>query len=202
MYTIESPIAGQILRLPIEPGEVIEEGAEIAQIASVEMNEITVYAPFKGRVLEILVGEGDYIQPGTALVSLEKSDEPLEAIVYVSPSDGKVIEPGMPVQLLLSTVPQEEFGYILGSVETVGQYPSTTQGMMQVLGSEDLLNQLSVRGGSIEVHVHLETNTANPSGYAWSSGSGPEITIQSGTFVNARMILRDIHPIDLVFTSR
>jgi multidrug efflux pump subunit AcrA (membrane-fusion protein) len=203
LFTIEAPVAGQILRLEIEPGDVIEEGVEIAQIECVDMSETTsVYSPLSGRVLEIRTSEGAFTQPGTELVALEKSDEPLEAIIYVSPTDGKRIEPGMPVQLLLSTVEQEEYGHMLGAVETVGQYPATTQGMMMVLGSEDLLELLATQGGSIEVHVRLETNEVNPSGYEWSSGFGPEIEIQSGTMVNTRIILRDIHPIDLILVDR
>ncbi len=196
---MEAPISGQISKIMVQTGDVLEMGAEIARITPSDGGETAILtAPFQARILEVQAGVGAFVQPGSLLIILEKLDEPLEAIIYISPADGKSIEAGMPVQLQLSTAQPAEYGYLLGTVETVGQYPATAQEMMLVLGSADLLDLLAIQGGSIEVHVALTADATNPSGYAWTSGTGLAAEIQSGTLVTARIILQNIRPIDLV----
>jgi hypothetical protein len=197
---IEAPASGQIVALTIEAGDIIGEGQIIAELVLSEGGEATTIAsPFGGRILEVRVSDGAYVQVGTTLASLEPVDEPLEAILYVSPTDGKNIRQGMTVHLSPTTVKPEEYGFMLGQVKSVSQFPATSQGMLRVLGSEELVRELSSGGSPIEVRVELSPAEANPSGYEWTSPQGPPILIQSGTFVTGEIILRKVHPIDMVF---
>jgi len=105
---------------------------------------------------------------------------------------------GMDVQVAPSAVSQQEYGVLKGRVKSVGDYPSTVQGMYRVLGSDELVRTLSSGGAPIEIRVELfKADTA--SGYQWSSPNGPPITIQGGTFCDATIILGQQRPISLVF---
>ncbi len=135
---------------------------------------------------------------GTSLMSLELINEDLSAILYLSAVDGKQVKPGMVVQLSPSTVRKEEFGVLQGVVVSVSSFPATQQGMLRVLGSDELVRTLSQAGPPIEVKVQ-PVKADSPSGYKWSSGAGPQVELQSGTFCAATIILDEQHPISLIF---
>ena len=159
-----------------------------------------VVSPYTGRVIEVMVNEGTMINPGTPLLSLEpvgRGIKNIEAVVYV-PSEGRNLKAGMEVQISPSGVKIEEFGFILGRVTRVSEYPSSSQGMMRVLGSESLLKSLTEQGPVIRVNVDLVPSSKTVSGFRWSSPKGPPMTIQSGTVCGAKIIERKQKPISLV----
>jgi len=44
-------------------------------------------------------------------------------------------------------------------------------------------------GAPFEVEIGLETDPASPSGYLWSSGRGPDISIDVGTMASADVVV-------------
>ncbi len=153
-----------------------------------------------GRVLEVQARKGDMIQPGANLVSLERMGNTvkLEVVLYVKAEDGKNITPGMEAQISPSTVKKEEYGYILGKVVSVSEYPATAQGMMISLGSKELVSKLSGEGAPLEVRIDVITDESTVSGYKWSSSSGPPLKINSGTFCAGTVTVREQQPIRMV----
>ncbi len=99
-----------------------------------------------GRVLELLVDRGDVVTPGTPLLNLEVVSDDLVAVLFVPATAGERIEPGMPVRISPSTVRREEFGSILGRVVWAAEYPSTSRGMVRLLGNEALVDKLMREG--------------------------------------------------------
>ena len=97
------------------------------------------------------------------------------------------------------TVQEQEYGYILGKVTSVGKYPATYQGMLRTLGNEDLVQALRAEGeglSPIEVHIQL---TPSERGYRWNSRREPDIDIQSGTPCSVQIVINsDRHPTDLI----
>jgi HlyD family secretion protein len=148
-------------------------------------------------VVEIRVNEGSIVQAGTSLLSLEPTSAELQAVLYLPPADGKDIQPGMSVQISPSNVPRQQYGVLLGKVASVGAYPATYDGMLAVLGNEELARMLSVDGAPIEIRVEL-IKASTPSGYQWSSPQGPAFQVQSGTFCTANITISTEAPISLV----
>jgi hypothetical protein len=195
---IDSALSGRVTKIVVNVGDLVEAGQAVATIETDDNDTELVYSTQSGRVLEIRVNEGSYITQGTTLMSLEEYDKDLEAILYLTPISGQRVSPGMEVQISLSTVRPEEFGALLGTVESVSGFPATAQGMLRVLGSEDLVRSMSANGAPVEVRIKL--NTASTfSGYEWSFPAGPPILIQGGTVCKAMIILGEQHPISLVF---
>jgi HlyD family secretion protein len=100
-------------------------------------------------------------------------------------------------------VRKERHGVLLGRVRSVEAYPSTRAGMMGALRNEHLVEGFiqSAGGVPIAVRADLLPDKATPSGYRWSSGSGPEVTLTSGTQCAAAVITRTHRPIALVFPA-
>lgn len=160
-----------------------------------------VVSPYTGRILEVLTNEGSLVQVGEPIYRLDLIGEnikELEAVIYIAPADGKKIMPGMEIQIEPSTVKREEYGFILGKVIRVAQFPSTPQGMMRVLKNNQLVNEWSKQGAPFEIYADLIPDPTTESRYKWSSSQGPPLKIYSGTLCEASIIVRRQRPVSLV----
>jgi HlyD family secretion protein len=157
-----------------------------------------VVSPHAGRILELLVDRGDVVSPGTGILNLEVVSEDLMAVLFVPATAGKRVQPGMTARISPSTVKREEFGSILGRVTWAAEYPSTSRGMVRLLGNEELARKLMEAGPPIQVNVALERDPSTSSGFRWSSSKGPSLKISSGTLATGGIVVREEAPINLV----
>ena len=176
-----------------------------------------VLSPYGGRVVELNVNVGEIVDRNAALFSLLPGDTPTDgtpstplgtspsnqliAVIYVPPSDGKKVLRGMDVQLELTPVKREEFGFMLGRVESVAEVPSTTDGMMRILKNRQLVDQLSGTQAPFEVRVALLRDPSTHNGYQWSSSAGPQVQINVGTLCVGDVITKRERPISLLIPA-
>lgn len=156
---------------------------------------------FTGRVLEVGVREGMIVEPGASIMKIElmgRDVKTLEALLYFPAGEGKKIRRGMKVHVSPSTVSREQYGFLLGMVTYVSDYPATQQAMMRNLKNEELVERLSMGAAPIEVYANLIPDPRTHSGYKWSSSSGPPVKIQTGTLCDSKVIVERRRPIDLV----
>jgi len=104
----------------------------------------------------------------------------------------------MLIEIVPSTVKREAYGYLIGRVTYVSDFPATPQGMLRVLKNSKLVEALSGQDAPYEIHADLIPNASNPTHYEWSSSSGPPIRLQSGTLATAQIVLAHRRPIELV----
>lgn len=194
--------------------ELLEEQlAEVKKVNEIELAEqleklkrdldsgTNIVAAEDGRVLEVKKRKGELIEPGMELISVEREGRTirdLEVVLYVPAEEGKQISPGLEAQISPTIVKKEEYGFMIGRVISVSEFPATSQGMMTTLGSQDLVARLSQSSAPIEVRVELITDSSTTSGYKWSSPKGPPITIDSGTLCEGTVMIRSQRPIRLV----
>jgi HlyD family secretion protein len=160
-----------------------------------------VVSPYTGKVVEVKAAEGQLVERGTHLVSVEPTGvdvNEMEAYVYLPASEGKKVATGMRVEVSPSTARREEFGFMPSFVASVADYPSTDQGLMRVFGNDKLVQQLSGTLAPIQIVAALKSSATNPSRYEWSTRSGPPFTLQSGTACSASITLAEQRPIELV----
>lgn len=165
--------------------------------------ETRVVSTHDGRVVELRAMVGDMLGPGLPIISLERSGEVggLEALLYVDSRQGKLIKPGMEVQVSPSIVRRERFGVALGNVRAIEDFPSTRRGMLRVLHNEQLVDAFlaETAGAPIAVRASLRVDRRTPSGYRWSSRRGPNLKLSSGTRCSAAVTVNRQRPISLVF---
>ena len=157
-----------------------------------------VVSKVAGKVVEIKTATGTVVSVGTPVISVELEEKKLEAVIYVPESDGKKIRSGMAIAIVPSSVKKEESGSVLGLVTSISEYPATYAGILTVLGNEQLAQNLLKQGTPYMVHAELIPDSSSHSGYKWSSGRGPAISIHSGTVCNGEIIVEKNRPLHLI----
>lgn len=161
----------------------------------------TVRSPYSGRILEVKRDRGDVVTAGTPLVSLQlagSESDGLQAIIYVPPSSGKNVRPGMQAQISPAAVQREEYGFLLGTVTYVSEFPSTYEGMMRVLSNQALVQSLSAQGPPYAVYADLVPDHGSASGFRWSSTKGNTLKVGSGTLCQGSLVVRERRPAEMV----
>jgi HlyD family secretion protein len=175
--------------------EIVRVTAEIEkQQKLLEANQ-EVRSPYSGQVIEVKHSAGEFVEPGAAILSLIQtatSGDPhahLIATTFAPPENGKEIQIGMPVNVAPAGVRSNEYGYIRGKVSAISDAPATSAGMMRVLKNDTLVRQLTQNGAPFQVEIEMDpANT--PSGFAWTSSSGPKRVIKSGTPADADIVVK------------
>ncbi len=173
-------------------------GLQIGELNARLQENVGVVSRYDGRVLELMADRGDVVSPGTPILSLEVVSEELMAVLFVPASAGKQIRRDMEVRVTPSTVKREEYGSILGQVVWASAFPTTARGMTRLLGNEALVTKLMEQGPPIQVNVALRRDAHTPTGYRWSSSTGPTLEISSGTLAQGSVVLKEERPISLL----
>jgi HlyD family secretion protein len=160
--------------------------------------ESNVVSTIAGKVVEIKAAKGAVVAAGTPIISIEQGEKRIEAIIYVSESEGKKIREGMTLDIQPSSVRKEEFGSMVGTVTSVSEYPTSAVGILAVLGNEQLVQRLSKNGAPYTVSVRLEPDSNSQNGFKWSSGKGPATPIVSGTLCQAEIVVEKKRPLEMV----
>ncbi|WP_442592272.1 NHLP bacteriocin system secretion protein [Parapusillimonas sp. JC17] len=154
----------------------------------------SLIAPVDGTAVELSVNPGDLVTTGQIVMRLltanaQGQDHSLHAIVFVPNEDGKKIKVGMDAQVMPSTTTPQKDGFMQGKVLSVAKIPSSREGIMRRLKNTTLVDTLLKTGAPFEVELKLETDPSSYSGYKWSSGKGPDISIDAGTIAWADMVV-------------
>lgn len=174
--------------------------AQIKRLQETLIYDSQIVSPVQGRILELNMTEGSMVQQGNPLAVIEQSGPTvrLEAVIYVPAGLGEEIRPGMEAQVSPAMVNKEEYGFMLGRVVSVAEYPATTQSMMQTLGNENLIALLTGQGAPLKVQIDLIPDKNTVSGYKWSSPEGPPLVIPSGTLIQCSVVVAREKPIGKV----
>ena len=157
-----------------------------------------VKSPYAGRVLEVVGGIGSLVPMGNRILTLEPTDAPLEAVLFIPAGEGKKVRPGMDLRISPSTVKAEEYGFLIGKVKSVGEFPVTPEGLRKILRNDKLAEELAGRFASIEIVASLIPASDTPSGYRWSSSKGPPTPVYSGTQSRGSVVVEKKRPISYV----
>ncbi len=181
--------------------KIMELSAEIEKKQDQLLKDSEIISPFNGRVLEVGVKQGDIIAAGQSVCTIVKrveQTESLEAVMYVPVEKGKLILPGMDVNISPTTVKKEEHGFMLGKVVSVSEYPASAEGMRLTLGNLELVKRLVGTSAPLEVRVNLINDSSTISGYKWSTLQGPPLKIDSGTLCVGEVKVSAKRPISMI----
>lgn len=179
----------------------INDATRRLELAEQQLEQASIVrSPYAGRILELKVRQGDVVAAGAPLASLQLTDQSaeLQALIYVSPNDGKNVKPGMDVQISPASAPREEYGFINGKVTYVSQFPSTPEAMVRVLGNSTLAQNLAGQGSPFAIYAELERKPSGGDGFSWSSPKGEGLVVTSGTPCTSTITVQTQTPISLV----
>lgn len=198
-----APGSGQLAEVVAHPGDVVTQGQPLAWLIPADGGaRRPIASPVAGRIVDLAAEQGAGLQAGATIASIDETGKPLEAVIYMPAASGVNVRPSMDVQVSPASLSREEYGFIRGKVRSVASFPATFQSMMRVLANEQLVQEFLQGGTPIEVRIDLIPDTSTPSGYRWSSSSGPPFAIDSGALCQATITLAEQRPINLVFPER
>ena len=174
-----TPYGGQLAALKVDLGGHVSAGQTIAIVGvaqgQAQATSTEVVSPYTGVVDSIQAYAGQYLAPGAPVLTVEATDEPLMATLYLPDEVGKKVKVGQQAQVMPVSVNVEEYGYLRAVVVFVADLPSTPESMAAVLQNDFLVQQFSAGGAAVRIQARLIRAPGNPSGYAWSSSEGPAL---------------------------
>ena len=163
--------------------------------------EEQILASVSGTVVDCAVQQDQMIGQGTEIVKIQEDstqEEEAGNIIrcYVPISDGKKLEAGMSAVVTPSTVNEDEYGHMQGTVVSVGTYTVSTAEMQQILGDDTMVSAMQQQGPCVEVLIELEKDSSTVSGYAWSNRKGETVSLEENTLVSAKVRVKEEAPIN------
>lgn len=208
VHRIAAPVAGLLKEFPLKYNEKVTEGQVVATIltdpARPNSTTVEIRSQQAGIVVKKLAREGDVINVGDQMVVLEPADKTLEVLAYVPLLQARNIRKGMDVQISPTNTPQEVYGFLLGKVRLVSQFPAQSANMQDTLGNDELVKHFLTGTATtpvvvpLEVRIDLQQDPNTASGYAWSSGAGPNFNLVPETLATATFVLGRQRPISLL----
>lgn len=129
-------------------------------------------------------------------VAFAQEGEEETVYCFVPMSVSKKLTKGMKVQVSPDYAPREEYGYILGTVESIGERPVTEEEIIQTFGSTGYVHGLITQGNMVEVKVALKRTEGR---LKWSTQKGESISVTSGASCELLIVIKERKPYELVF---
>ena len=141
---------------------------------------------FVGSIPETVDMYGTILAPG---------DNPKAVHSYLPIEATKFLEEGMNVRISPDYAPREQYGYIYGTIKSVGSIPVNEESLRSELGDSFELIYLPP-GNVIEVIVELEMQSGVP---RWSTSRGASIDVIIGSTCLLSVITMERKPYELFF---
>jgi len=181
--------------------EMQETAREIAQLQLQLKNTGQIVSQHTGRIIELSASPGQLISQGGTVGAIEAQDSTgkLMSVAFFPAGEGKKLKPGMKLQITPTTVKREEFGGIVGTINSISTFPITQEGAVHSIGSAEAVKALLSQGPQIEAIATLQPDSSTFSGWKWSSSKGPTQKVTSGTPTIVRVMVEERAPISFVF---
>jgi len=200
---VAAPSHGRVVTMPVSMGAVVERGQVLATVQPAGEIQpaappVELRAPRAGRVIELLVEEGGAVRRGEPLMRLGSTEARLELSLYIDGALTGPIRQGMIVQVSPATASKQQYGFLIGTVRTLGELPVSPQAIVRLTRNERVAEQLLAQGAPVEIAVDLLPDQNTPTGYAWSSSKGPA-TLPAGVLCSASITVAEQRPISWLF---
>ena len=151
-----------------------------------------------GRVIEMKKKAGEQVRMGEVIAVLEPVGGDMQPVIFVLSKQAKSILPNMEAQISPTSVKKEEFGFMRGVVTSVSDYPITPEGANAIVANKALVSELLGNETKIEMRAKLLPTDKTPSGYEWSSSTGPPFKIAGGSRISVSVVVDRRKPISFV----
>jgi len=195
---ITAPIDGTVAGILVNEGDTVQAGATVATLNASDGTQQDVKTTQAGTVTSINTVVGFPVSEKFIIMAVEDTEEPLTAAVYVPFEAAKGIKPGMEVQLAPTVASVDAYGYLMGTVQYVSEFPVSASTFLAsgLLSDEASAGLQAATTPMLQVIVSLQQDGQTQSGYRWSSSRGPNHRLSSGTPTDARIITDYSAPID------
>ncbi|MGO8900508.1 MAG: HlyD family efflux transporter periplasmic adaptor subunit, partial [Isosphaeraceae bacterium] len=194
--------AGVVYQLPAQAGERVAAGGDLCLLGPTggAASDQPVQSPIAARVLDIPVHEGEAVEPGATLATLESPEVAPHAVLYVPADMGYQVRPGMEARVEPAGSAPGGAGALSGRVVNAGRYPVSRAAIAGMLSDEWRADPTSRGSPLLEVVVALTPEAMAPGPGPTSSDSFPGI--YSGTPCRATITVDRLRPLRLIVSGR
>ena len=160
-----------------------------------------IVSPFAGRVVEVKIEKGVAVGYGAPILLIERIDGAqggIEAAIYISGGEGKLVAAGMAVELVPDYVKRQEFGFLRARVEGVSEYPVSSPGMRLLVQNDNLVRELSGARAALFARARL---ARKPGGqFVWSAAASAPPEVRTGALCRAEVTVGERPPFALLIS--
>lgn len=182
--------------------EAIRNNEKEKALIEAQLQYDRIYSPSHGILLEWFVQPGTNVNKGDLIARLEIQDEKQKKIIFYGyiPIENKKIPLQTIVEIELTNVNSQEYGTMLGHIVSVSGKAISSEAFNQFIQNPELIEYLQHKQMAVlEVIIEPEIDPNTPSGFRWSSGTGPDIQLTSGTLCTFRGQVEEISPLNYFF---
>ncbi|MDE1046912.1 MAG: HlyD family efflux transporter periplasmic adaptor subunit [Candidatus Nanopelagicales bacterium] len=186
----------------VSVGTAVEAGNTLAILLDESGQAVRVRTPVAGTVIEVATQDGGLIRSGSGIATIQRVEENLVGIALVPASKISGVIVGQSANISPNSIPAGQYGYITGVVSLVAETPMSVSRIQQLVGGVAGYQALeTVIEPLIEVQIELGGDDSNPSGLAWTIGTGPDYSLVAGTPWNGQIITGNEAPLAILFGS-
>lgn len=155
---------------------------------------VPVLAPVTGQVTAIYVSEGEGVEPGTPIGSMNASvagESELAISAWVPLSTAFILTEGEQAAVTISDVATGDTNTVTATIQAIADTPSTVMGMATLIGDPDLAQQWSAEAGGQPYRIDLTLDMST-----WPSSSPLPAP---GAIVSIVATYAEVHPIEILF---
>lgn len=186
-------VEGIISEIEAERGDKITSHKILAKIKTEQSeNFIDITSPFNGIILQEWIYPSLYVSESDLLFTVEETDffvHPM-VVAYIPNDFAGTVKPGMDVQVTVSSINENIYGFIRGKVDSVSDYQSTRELIFWETGSFQTVDYITSHSGNkkpfTSVFIKLMENTDGT--YQWSQKK-PSFSLETGSLCNCFIIV-------------
>ncbi|MCD7926251.1 MAG: hypothetical protein LUI85_16825 [Bacteroides sp.] len=197
---VNIPIGGVVTDVFAKRGRYVYQGEKLLGFVQNGASGV-VTAPVTGVVLSYKAeNEGfNAFESCVYLLPQEESMQNRDLITYVSFKELRKLAIGMEVQVSPADLSREEYGYMIGHIVEIANYPTDKAEAASRFKVEQFASDIFPKETAYEVKVVLDSAPGHPEQIRWSHRHRERINIAVGTFCNLQIVTRKRPVYELIF---
>ena len=183
---ISVPFDGTVHHVIATNGQKVAAGAPIASIRS-QLATTTLTSPENGVVLTSKPAESKFVarEPVVWILPQELQLHDREVLAYVPFANLRKVKIGAKVQVTPADLEREKWGYAVGTVTNIEQYPTDRQAVAQRLKLAELAAIIPANQPVYEIRIVLDRGA---DGLIWSRKKSQNMAVTTGMPCNVQII--------------
>ena len=144
-----------------------------------------ISVPFEGTVHHVIATNGQKVEPVVWILPQELQLHEREVLAYVPFAHLRKVKIGAKVQVTPADLEREKWGYAVGTVTSIEQYPTDRQAVAQRLKLAELAAIIPAEQPVYEVRIVLDRGA---DGLIWSRKKSQNMAVTTGMPCNVQII--------------
>ena len=168
------------------------------------LSQSYLLAPNTACVVSQIVAPGTFVEPNTPILitTTSKGSYPDIIPVYIDTEYVADVKVGNEAIVTPAGFSTTQYGGIKGEVISVSETTQTAGQILKTLGVDTVAQSIQKTNDSpFLILLKLKKSSKTPSGYVWTSSTGPDFKIPITTIMNVTIITKRISPVSMALPA-